>query len=275
MPFVTSRSHDDKSRGDFEKGNAFDHAAFPIVMHLLADASRNCHFRVGRNADSDLGGGTERAEPAMDILMMGYGPTRDDEAALQNHYLNFITSVEDTATNMNSLLLRDAIERTKGAEAHSSISASAEGSLREPLALPGTPQGVVIEEVTSLDEDVSSTTGLSESTKPSTAPRSSLDTNGSAEERALEDEAKSDLGQSPRRTSPAGKGDVIGHRRNTDAGAERQPGEIEDLANVGGVDSSRDEDANGRDKISRNSNGYVDGTGRYEETRIADQRSAK
>ncbi|KYN18457.1 PREDICTED: golgin subfamily A member 4-like [Trachymyrmex cornetzi] len=185
----TVREH----RTTFHKGNTFVDPTFPIVMHLLADASRNCHFTVSQNSHSDFNAnarGAKPMEPTMDIVMLGY--PRDDE----NQYLNFITSVEDLNSNMDSLTLHDVIKSTKDtSDAHPSTT-SGEGSLREPLALPGVPQGVLIEEVTSLDEVVPS-----ESTKPSTAPKTSLDTNSSmpSEECALED-TKIDLGISPRTT---------------------------------------------------------------------------
>jgi len=128
----------------------------------------------------------------MDILMLGY--PRDDE----NQYLKFITSVEDINSNMDSLTL-DMTKSTKNIDDGHPSTTSGEGSLKEPLALPGVSQGVVIEEVTSL-ELVSS-----ESTKPSTAPKTSLDTNSSmpSEECALEN-AKNDLGMSPRITDATG-----------------------------------------------------------------------
>jgi len=126
----------------------------------------------------------------MDILMLGY--PRNDE----NQYLKFITSVEDINSNMDSLTLDDMTKSAKNIDDGHPSTTSGEGSLREPLALSGVSQGVVIEEVTSLDELVPS-----ESTKPSTAPKTSLDTNSSmpSEECALEN-AKNDLGISPRTT---------------------------------------------------------------------------
>lgn len=129
-------------------------------------------------------------EPTVDIVMLGY--PRDDE----NQYLNFITSVEDLNSNMDSLTLHDVMKSAKNTSDARPSTTSGEGSLREPLALPGVSQGVVIEEVTSLDEVIPS-----ESTKPSTAPKTSLDTNSSmpSEECALED-TKNDLGISPRTT---------------------------------------------------------------------------
>jgi len=161
-------------------------------MHLLADASRNCHFTVSQNSHSNFNAnarGTKPMEPTVDIVMLGY--PRDNE----NQYLNFITSVEDLNSNMDPLTLHDVKSTKNISDVHPSTT-SGEGSLREPLALPGVSQGVVIEEVTSLDEVVPS-----ESTKPSTAPKTSLDTNSSmpSEECALED-AKNDLGISPRTT---------------------------------------------------------------------------
>lgn len=127
-------------------------------------------------------------EPTVDILMLGY--PRNDE----NQYLNFITSVEDLSSNMDSLTPDDMMKSAKNTDDTHPSTTSGEGSLREPLALPGGSQSIVIEEVTSLD-------GPSESTKPSTAPKTSLDTNSSmpSEECALED-AKNDLGPSPRTT---------------------------------------------------------------------------
>ncbi|XP_012063156.1 PREDICTED: reticulocyte-binding protein 1-like [Atta cephalotes] len=185
----TVREH----RTTFHKGNTFVDPTFPIVMHLLADASRNCHFTVSQNSHSNFNAnarGIKPMEPTVDIVMLGY--PRDNE----NQYLNFITSVEDDLnSNMDSLTLHDVKSTKNISDAHPST-ISGEGSLKEPLALPGVSQGVVIEEVTSLDEVVPS-----ESTKPSTAPKTSLDTNSSmpSEECALED-AKNDLGISPRTT---------------------------------------------------------------------------
>ncbi|KAG5314101.1 SP17 protein, partial [Acromyrmex insinuator] len=209
----TVREH----RTTFHKGNTFVDPTFPIVMHLLADASRNCHFTVSQNSHSDFNinaRGAKPMEPTVDIVMLGY--PRDNE----NQYLNFITSVEDLNSNMDSLTLHDVMKSTKNiSDAHPSTTFG-EGSLREPLALPGVSQGVVIEEVTSLDEIVSS-----ESTKPSTAPKTSLDTNSSmpSEECALED-AKNDLGISPRTT------DTTEDRKQETEGQEsdRNPESVED-----------------------------------------------
>lgn len=174
-------------------------------MHLLADASRNCHFTVGQNSRSDFNAndkGAKSAESTLDILMLGY--PRDDE----NRYLNFITSVEDLGSNMNSLPLDDTIIKKNVDDAHPSTT-SGEGSIREPLALPGSPQGVVIEEVTSLDAELIPSESA---TKPSTASKTSLDTNSSvpSEECTLEDE-KNDLGTSPR---------IAGDRKRMDGEAE-------------------------------------------------------
>lgn len=133
-------------------------------------------------------------EPTVDILMLGY--PRNDE----NQYLNFITSVEDLGSDMNSLTLDGMMKNAKSTDDAHPPTTSGEGSLREPLALPGGSQGVLIEEVTSLDELVPS-----ESTKPSTAPKTSLDTNSSmpSEECVLED-TKNDLGTSPRTANTIG-----------------------------------------------------------------------
>lgn len=169
------------------------------------DASRNGHFKVNQSCDPDFNatvGETKPTEQAIDILMLNY-PRNDD-----NRYLNFITSVEDVGSNMDSLPLDDVVKIPKSTEdAHSSVT-SGEDSIREPLALPGTPRGVVIEEVTSLDgTDISS-----ESIKRSATPKASLDTNSSV---PLEDE-KNDLGMSPSIT------DVIGDRKHIDGGTDRQ-----------------------------------------------------
>lgn len=181
------------------------------MMHLLADASRNFgvnHSRPDFNANTAK---TKSTEPGLDILMLGY--SKDDD----NRYLNFITSVEDLGCNMDSLPLDDTTKSSKSVnDAHLSTT-SGEGSLREPLALPGTPQGVVIEEVTSLDE----TETPSESTKPSSAPRTSLDTNSSMplEERTLEDE-KNDLDVSPRTVDAIGDRKHTGKEQNSDCNLE-------------------------------------------------------
>ncbi|XP_071570359.1 uncharacterized protein [Temnothorax nylanderi] len=209
----------------FHKGNAFVDPTFPIVMHLLTDASRNCHFSVSQNSHSDFNASVGGAKP-MDFLQMLSYP-RDDE----NQYLNFITSVEDLGSNMDSLPLDDdTVKSTKKStdDARPSTT-SGEGSLREPLALPGDSQGVVIEELTSLDDPVPS-----DSTKPSTAPKTSLDTNSSmpSEECALED-AKNDLGMSPRATSATD---------DREQGAEGQ--ESARNSESVGVSDLRSEDAN-------------------------------
>lgn len=176
-------------------------------------------------------------EPTVDILMLGY--PRDDE----NQYLNFITSVEDLGSNMDSLTLGDMMRSTKDADDIHRPTTSAEGSLREPLALPGASQGIVIEEVTSLDEFVPL-----ESTKPSTASKTSLDTNSSmpSEECALED-TKNDLGMSPKTTNATGD-------------QKQRVGE-ESGRNSEGVGESdlRRENANKRsDEISRDSHEHME-----------------
>lgn len=151
------------------------------MMQLLTDASRR--FTVSQNSHSDFNAnvdGTKIMEPTVDIVMLGY--PRDDD----NQYLNFITSVEDLGSNMNSLSPEDATKYSKDAGNDHSSMTSGERSIREPLALPGAHQGVVIEEVTSLEAEVPS-----ESTKSSsTVPKTSLDTNSSVplEECAVEDE---------------------------------------------------------------------------------------
>lgn len=170
-------------------------------------------------------------EPTVDIVMLGC--PRDDE----NQYLNFITSVEDLGSNVNSLTLDDVTKSTKNADDVHRSTTSVEGSLREPLALPGDSQGVMIEEITSLDELVPS-----ESTKPSTAPKTSLDTNSSmpSEECAPED-ARSDSGLSPRTAN------ATGDRKQGVEGREydRNSGSV-------GESDLRSEDANKRsDEISR------------------------
>ncbi|XP_077260993.1 uncharacterized protein LOC143896814 isoform X2 [Temnothorax americanus] len=174
------------------------------------------------------------AKPMDFLQILGY--PRDDE----NQYLNFITSVEDLGSNMDSLPLDDdnTMKSTKKStdDARPSTT-SGEGSLREPLALPGDSQGVVIEELTSLDDPVPS-----DSMKPSTAPKTSLDTNSSmpSEECALED-AKNDLGMSPRATSATG---------DREQGAEGQ--ESAPNSESVGVSDLRSEDANKKsNEISR------------------------
>ncbi|XP_025154125.1 uncharacterized protein LOC105184201 isoform X2 [Harpegnathos saltator] len=212
--------HDDERHGRSQKSsNAFaDRPELPIVMQLLADVSRNCHFRINRNSDPDMNlsaGGAKLIEPALDILMLGYPR---DEATLQNRYLNFITSVEDVGSNMDYLPAGVATKSTGNMnDAQASVTSgetSVPESLREPLALPGTLQGVVIEELTSLDEaagDVLS--AKSESTKQSTATKTSLDTSSSVplEEYSLE-KKESHVESSPR-TNSDDKGNVISDRK--------------------------------------------------------------
>lgn len=207
-------SHDDKHGRSFQKDNIFTgHSTFPVVMHLLADASRNCHFTVSQNSHSDFNTNAGRAKPAeptlTDILMLGY--PRDDE----NRYLNFITSVEDLGSDIDPLPLNDTIKCSKNTDDPHLSTTSGEGSIREPLALPGNSQGVVIEEVTSLEAEFVPSESM---TKPSTTSKTSLDTNSSVptEECTLEDE-KNDLGTSPRI--------VDEDRKHIDGGTERQKSE--------------------------------------------------
>lgn len=226
-------SHDDKHGGSFQKGNIFtDHSTIPIVMHLLADASRNCHFTVSQNSRPDFNtnaGGAKPAEPTLtDILMLGY--PRDDE----NRYLNFITSVEDLGCNMDSLSLNNTIKCSKNIDDAHPSTTSGEGSIREPLALPGTPQGVVIEEVTSLETELVSSESA---TKPSITSKTSLDTNSSvpSEECTLEDE-KNDLGTSPRIV------DAMEDRKHVDGETEKQKSDCKHLESIS-EDDSHSEDA--------------------------------
>ncbi|XP_032662697.1 A-kinase anchor protein 12-like [Odontomachus brunneus] len=205
---ANSNCHDDERRGYPRKSNAFaGHSELPIVMQLLAGASRN--FRINRNSDPDLnlrGHGAKLVEPALDILMLGYPR---DEATLQNRYLNFITSVEDIGSNMDypDVATNSA---TNADDAQPSGEASMPGSLREPLALPGSPQGVVIEELTSLDE----TAGDVSSSKASTATKTSLDTNSSVPPKECTLEDKNNSEASPR-TNPADKDTIISDQKST------------------------------------------------------------
>lgn len=257
-------SLDDEHQESSQKGTTHfvDHSTFPIMMHLLADATRNSHFAVnsdpGFNAKSS---GTNFMQSAVDILMLGY--PRDD-VTLQNRYLNFITSVEDVDSSMDSLPLGDAMKSSKNTnDAHPSI-ASGDGSLMEPLALSNTPQGVVIEELTSLDEavgDVPST--RSESAKSSIVPTPLLNTNNSLppEERAPEDE-RNDLEMSSR-TSSADKGDAIEcSRENTDEKAEKQSGEnpveAADCNSENAADSRRNDETEKSSEISHDSKEHTD-----------------
>jgi len=192
----------------------------------MTDTSRNGYFKVNQSYDPDfkpIVGETKSLEQAMNILMLDC-PKDDD-----NRYLKFITSIEDLGSNADFLSSDDAVKVSKSTEgAHSSIT-SGEGSIREPLALPGTPQGVVIEEVSSLTP--------SQSMKLSTTPKVSLDTNSSmlSEERVLEDE-KDDLGPSPRTV------DITGDRKHIDEATDRQKSgetliEHDNLESVEKVDS--------------------------------------
>ncbi|XP_014486342.1 PREDICTED: A-kinase anchor protein 12-like isoform X2 [Dinoponera quadriceps] len=164
--------HGDERRGSSQKSNVFaGHSNLPIVMHLLADASRNRHFGINPDAGLNAEEGAKLVEPALDILMLGY--PRDD-ATLQNRYLNFITSVEDIGSNVD-FLPPDAAAKSANRADDAQYSITSDGaslpeSLREPLALPGIPQGVVIEELTSLDE-------VAGDDSPSNATKTSLDTN--------------------------------------------------------------------------------------------------
>ncbi|KAL2717137.1 titin [Vespula squamosa] len=70
-----------------------------------------------------------------------------DDSTLQNRYLNFITSVEDSESSH----VKDTVQEYEDHSNDHSIQ-----SLREPLALPGTPEGVLIEELSSLDSTIMS-----------------------------------------------------------------------------------------------------------------------
>ncbi|XP_011687423.1 PREDICTED: cingulin-like [Wasmannia auropunctata] len=232
---------DSEHRTNFHKGNAFVDPTFPIMMHLLTDASRR--FAVGQNSHSGFNpstGGANPMEPTVDILMLGY--PRDDE----NQYLNFITSVEDLNSNMDSLTLDDVTRSAKNTDDARLSTTSGEGSLMEPLALSGVSQGVVIEEMTSLDELVPS-----ESTKPSTAPKTSLDTNSSmpSEECAPED-TKDDLGVSASTT------DATEDRKQAEAEGQESARNLETV----GESDLRSEDANKEsNEISRDRREHVEG----------------
>lgn len=207
-------------------------------MHLLTDASR--HFSVSQNSHSNFDASAGGAKPNEPTILIGMGYPRDDE----NRYLNFITSVEDLGSNMDSLTLDNMMKSTKNADDAHPSTTSGEGSLREPLALPGVSQGVVIEEVTSLDELPS------ESSKPSTAPKTSLDTNSSmpSEECVLE-KAENDLGTSPRTTNAT---------EDRKQGAEGQESNSHTSDSVGESDL-HSEDANKRsDEISVDSRKHVE-----------------
>lgn len=140
-------------------------------MHLLTDVSRNCHFKApSREYDFNSNVETRSTEPAVDILMLG---CPKDETILQDRYLNFITSVEDVSSNLDSSFLDDTMRKCPSVTKDASASMTSENSLKEPLALPGSSQGVVIEEVTSMEE-----TGVGESMKSeSIATKIRLDTN--------------------------------------------------------------------------------------------------
>lgn len=235
------------------------------MMQLLADATRNCHFRI--NSDPNVGAsGAKLMEPALDFLMLGY--PRDD-TTLQNRYLNFITSVEDIGSNMDYL---PSDVRTKGRtnanDAQPSVAsgdASMPESLREPLALPGTPQGVVIEELTSLDEptagDVSST--KSESMKASSATKTSLDTNSSVplEECVLEERKNSE--SSITRANSADKDNAIADQKDTveEAGAESGDASVVgcNSQNVGEVGLHGENMSERSCAIFHDSNGHASG----------------
>ncbi|KAI4495464.1 hypothetical protein M0802_008678 [Mischocyttarus mexicanus] len=103
-----------------------------------------------------------------------------DDATLENRYLNFITSVED---NESSNLVKTLKEYKDHSNEHSMP------SLREPLALPGTPEGVLIEELSSLDsttisklQDVSlNPINLDSTTMDRESEMKSIDSNNSIE----------------------------------------------------------------------------------------------
>lgn len=76
--------------------------------------------------------------PILDILF-----SKEDQM-LESNYLNFITSVEDNV-NQGSYNSQQSSKKVEIDREHS-------GSIREPLALPGSPKGIIIEDVTSLEE---------------------------------------------------------------------------------------------------------------------------
>ncbi|XP_033217124.1 titin homolog [Belonocnema kinseyi] len=88
--------------------------------------------------------------PIFDIFLLS-----KEDPMIQNNYLNFITSVEDEINQLD--IPKVESEKNLGVENPSDSGESI--SIREPLALPGTPKGIVIEEVTSLDETVRSISG--------------------------------------------------------------------------------------------------------------------
>ncbi|XP_051166727.1 titin homolog [Leptopilina boulardi] len=76
--------------------------------------------------------------PILDILFAKEDPM------LENNYLNFITSVEDNSPEDVSQVPLEKIEVNLKNNSHESI--------REPLAIPGSPKRIIIEDVTSLEE---------------------------------------------------------------------------------------------------------------------------
>ena len=82
--------------------------------------------------------------PIVDFILLG-----KEDPMLQSSYLNFITSVED---EINPLENPETPSEKKLGVDNLSDASGESISLREPLALPGTPKGVIIEEITSLEE---------------------------------------------------------------------------------------------------------------------------
>lgn len=86
------------------------------------DGAKNVEQLLGKilMEHATIPGPTAKLGPYVDVVLL----PGDTEALLQNSYLNFITSVEDVANEL----------------------------FPGPLIRPGTPKGVIIEEITSLDD---------------------------------------------------------------------------------------------------------------------------
>lgn len=89
------------------------------------------------------------------------------DSTLQSQYLNFITSIEEVPDETDRSIIQDGIDTSKAIEVFSLLKSTAgieslpldnpsvdsNVSVREPLAVPGTPTALIIEELSKTEDD--------------------------------------------------------------------------------------------------------------------------
>ncbi|XP_046750979.1 uncharacterized protein LOC124414105 [Diprion similis] len=134
------------------------------------DSTESCSGKEGDDEESRFRLIVEKyphADQGLNFVVVS-----SNDAVLQSQYLNFITSIEEVPNDTDSLVgsgpnlrviedLQSFLKSTAGLESLpndttccSDVSASSSMSVREPLAIPGTPAtGVIIEELSKTEEE--------------------------------------------------------------------------------------------------------------------------